>query len=318
MSPEGPGVASVYLGTSDFAATVLRALADGRHRPALVVTPPDRRQGRGRRMSPPPVALAAAELGIELHQTSSINEEASRAAVLATRPDVALVCAFGQLIRQPLIGELPMLNVHPSLLPRWRGAAPIERALMAGDGATGVCIMRLGEGLDDGPVALREEVPIGAEDTYGTMAAALAELSGRMLIEALDLQAADELEPRFQPQDEEAVTYAEKIEAGERRVDPARSAGAEALRIRGLTPHVGAYAELDGGERLGVRAARLAPDGPPAGEFGERDGVLLLGCHSGALIIEGLQPAGGRWMAAADYVRGRGLPSPLADPRSGS
>ena len=146
---------TAYLGTSEFAATVLRRLADSPHRPALVVTPPDRRQGRGRKVSPPPAAVAAAELGLELLQAENVNEEAALERIRAAQPEAVLVCAFGQLIREPLLSEFPILNVHPSLLPRWRGAAPIERAIMARDETTGICIMRLTAGLDSGPVALR-------------------------------------------------------------------------------------------------------------------------------------------------------------------
>ncbi len=158
---DGSGVAYAYLGTSDFAASVLRDLAGSPHPPSLVVTPPDRRSGRGRKVSPPPVAEVAAELGLELHQTASVNEDASREAILASGADLGVVCAFGQLIKPELLEALPMLNAHPSLLPRWRGAAPVERAIMAGDATTGTCVMRLTEGLDSGPVALREETPIG-------------------------------------------------------------------------------------------------------------------------------------------------------------
>lgn len=313
MSSAAPRrVANVFCGTSDFAASVLTSLAASPHRPALVVTPPDRRQGRGRKASPPPVAIAAGDLGIELHQTASINEPDSVRAVLDHGPEMAIVCAFGQLIKQPLIGDLPMLNIHPSLLPRWRGAAPIERAIMAGDASTGVCIMRLTEGLDSGPVALREELAIGPADTYGTLTPGLAELSGRMLLTALDMQAAGSLEARFGEQVEQGVTYAEKIEAAERRIDPLRPASEEALKVRGLTPHIGAYAELAGGERLGVRAHDVDQGEATLGQFEQRDEDLLLGCSPGALRITELQPAGGRWMAAADYVRGRGVPPSLA------
>lgn len=304
----GAAVANVYCGTSEFAARVLRGLAASPHRPRLVVTPPDRPRGRGRRLASPPAADAARELGIEVHQTASINEPATRDAVLAAGPEVATVCAFGQLIKPPLLDELAMLNVHPSLLPRWRGAAPIERAIMAGDRETGVCVMRLTAGLDSGPVALRDRLAIGGGETYGELAPRLADLGGRLLVEALGLLAAGELEPRFGEQGEEGVTYAEKIEAAERRVDPARDAPAEARRSRALTPHVGTWVGLAGGERLGVRARFAVADGPERGRFAECAEGLLLGCAEGALAIEEVQPAGGRWMAAADYVRGRGLP----------
>jgi methionyl-tRNA formyltransferase len=141
-------LAHVYLGTSDFAATVLGVLVASDRRPALVVTPPDRPSGRGRKLSTPPVATLAAELGLPVHQTASVNEPDSVEAVRASGATAGTVCAFGQLIGEPLLSELPMLNVHPSLLPRWRGAAPVERAIMAGDERTGVAVMRLTEGLD--------------------------------------------------------------------------------------------------------------------------------------------------------------------------
>ena len=310
MSPDS-GVANVFCGTSAFAAAVLDVLADSPHRPALVVTPPDRRRGRGRRTGSPPAAERARELGIEVHQTESINRDESRAAVLGVEPAVATVCAFGQLIKRPLIEELPMLNVHPSLLPRWRGAAPIERAIMAGDEVTGVCVMKLTEGLDSGPVGLREEVPIEAGEDFGSLSERLAELGGRLLVEALGLYAADELELAEQP--EEGITYAEKIESAERRIDVGASARSEALRIRALTPHVGAFVALGAeGERLGVRSVEPVDDGPARGEFADGDGRLLLGLGAGALAIGEVQPAGGRWMAASDYLRGRGVPGPAA------
>ncbi len=129
---------TAYLGTSEFAATVLRRLARSPHRPALVVTPPDRRQGRGRKVQPPPAAVAASELGLDLLQAENVNDEEALERIRAAKPEAVLVCAFGQLIREPLLSEFPMLNVHPSLLPRWRGAAPIERAIMACDPTTGV------------------------------------------------------------------------------------------------------------------------------------------------------------------------------------
>lgn len=310
MSPSSPSVPSVYLGTSEFAASVLRTLAASPHRPSLVVTPPDRRRGRGRRVGSPPAASAARELGIEVHQTASVNEAASARAVLDAGAELGLVCAFGQLIGEPLIGELPMLNVHPSLLPRWRGAAPIERAIMAGDRVTGSCVMRLTAGLDSGPVALREEVEIGAGDDYGSLAARLAEMGGRMLVEALDLHAAGRL--AFAEQPDDGVTYAEKINPGERRIDPAASATAQALRIRALSPHIGAFVELKGGGRLGVRSPRHQPASLAPGCFAAEGGRLLLGFADGALELGEVQPPGGRWMEAAEFLRGRGVPAPAA------
>jgi len=295
-----------YLGTSDFAATVLRRLADSAYRPALVVTPPDRKQGRGRKLSPPPVASEATELGLELHQTPSVNEPGSLAAIAGAGIDVGMVCAFGQLIKPPLLDEIEMLNVHPSLLPRWRGAAPIERAIMSGDEETGVAIMRLTEGLDSGPVALCERVSIAAGEDYGSLAERLATLGGNLAVRALELRDAGGLE--FAEQPEEGVTYAEKIEGSERRLDPGRPAVELERTVRGLNPHVGTYLELDGGERLGVVRASAETGGPPQGALEPREGGLLLGTAEGALSIAVVKPPGKREMAAADYLRGN--PSP--------
>jgi methionyl-tRNA formyltransferase len=300
---------TVYLGTSSFAATVLHRLADSPHRPALVVTPPDRRKGRGRRSLPPPTADAAVELGLELAQTANVNEPAALERIRGVRPEVAAVCAFGQLIREPLLSELLMLNVHPSLLPRWRGAAPIERAIMAGDEQTGVSVMRVTAGLDSGPVALSEPVPIDPGEDCGALTARLAELGGELLVRALDLRAAGALE--LTEQHEEEATYAEKIDRSERRLDPRLPAVDLARRVRALTPHIGAYVELDGGDRLGIRAARAEDrgEGLAAGQFAARDGRLLLGCSPGTLRLEILQPPGGRPMSAAAYLRGHAPPA---------
>ncbi|HYQ78059.1 MAG TPA: methionyl-tRNA formyltransferase [Solirubrobacterales bacterium] len=297
---------TAYLGTSDFAATVLRRLASSPHRPSLVVTPPDRRQGRGRKVKPPPAAIAAGELGIDLLQAESVNEEGALERIRAAAPEAVLVCAFGQLIREPLLSEFPMLNVHPSLLPRWRGAAPIERAMMAGDERTGVCVMRLTEGLDSGPVALREETPIDPEEDFEALSARLAAIGGDLLVRALDLQAAGKLE--FAEQDEAGVTYAEKIEPGERRLDPERPAAELAAKVRALTPHVGAYLELAGGERLGVRRAQAVGERLDPGKLEEREGDLLLGAAEGSLRLEVVQPAGGKPMPADAYLRGHEPP----------
>ena len=297
---------TAYLGTSDFAATVLHRLAGSTHRPSFVVTPPDRRQGRGRRVQPPPVALAAGELGIELLQAENVNDGEVLERIRAARPETAVVCAFGQLIREPLLSERPMLNVHPSLLPRWRGAAPIERAIMARDRTTGVCVMRLTAGLDSGPVALREAVPLGPEEDFEALAARLATLGGELLVRALDLQTEGRLE--FEEQDEAAATYAEKVEAAERRLDPARPAVELAATVRALTPHIGAYLETAGGERLGVRRARAVDVGVRAGTLKAEWGALLLGCGCGALRLEVVQPAGGRPMSVDAFLRGHPLP----------
>ena len=299
-------MSTVYLGTSDFAATVLRTLAGSPHRPSLVVTPPDSRQGRGRKLSPPPAAAAASELGIELLQAEDVNAEPVRERIAAARPRALVVCAFGQLIREPLLSAHPLLNVHPSLLPRWRGAAPIERAIMAGDARTGVCVMRLVAALDAGPVALSAEVPIGPDADFEALSSTLAGIGGELLVRALNLEAEGRLE--FAEQDEAAATYAEKIDPAERRLDPSRPATELAAVVRALTPHIGAYLETAGGERLGVRRARAVDVSVATGTLKSEWGALLLGCCRGALRLDVVQPPGGKPMPVDAYLRGHSLP----------
>jgi methionyl-tRNA formyltransferase len=299
-------VRTVFLGTSDFAASVLRRLADSPHRPLLVVTPPDRPKGRGRRTQAPPAAEVARELGLELLQAESVNDEAALERIRAAAPELGAVCAFGQLIREPLLSELELLNIHPSLLPRWRGAAPIERAIMVGDRDTGVCVMRLTAGLDSGPVALRERVPVGPEEDFGALSEKLAAIGGELLARAFDLRAEGGLS--WEEQDEDAATYAEKVDPAERRLDPSRPAEQLARTVRALTPHVGAYLETADGGRLGVRRARAVDVSVRAGEVRAEWGALLLGCGRGALRLEVVQPPGGRPMQADAYLRGHSLP----------
>jgi methionyl-tRNA formyltransferase len=294
-------VRTVYFGTSDFAVPVLGALAASDHRPRLVVTRPDRPRGRGRKLAPPPVAEAARALGIEVVQPERVNEPEAIERVTAAQPDRLALCAYGALIREPLLSLRPFLNVHPSLLPRWRGAAPVERAIMAGDAETGVTIMRLVAALDAGPMLLQEAERITPDDDYGTLAARLAALGGRLLVRALDE------DPPEREQPEDGVTYAERVEAEDRRLDPVgETAAALARRIRALTPHIGAWLETPEGERLGVRAAVPAgDDGPAPGELTPAGDRLLLGTASGALELLEVQPPGRRPMAAADWLRGR-------------
>jgi methionyl-tRNA formyltransferase len=302
-------VSTVYLGTSDFAATVLRVLAGSSHRPSLVVTPPDRPRGRGRKLTPPPAAEAARELGIELLQAEDVNAAPARERIAAAKPRAVVVCAFGQLIREPLLSAHLMLNVHPSLLPRWRGAAPIERAIMACDERTGVCVMKLTAGLDSGPVALSSEMPIGADTDFEALSSTLAGLGGELLVGALNLEAAGRLE--FVEQDESAITYAKKIDPGERQLDPGRPAAELAATVRALTPHIGTYLETADGERLGVRRARAVDVSVRTGAVKSEWGALLIGCCRGALRLEVVQPPGGKPMPVDAYLRGHPLPKLL-------
>ena len=296
---------TVYLGTSEFAAEVLERLAESPHRPALVVTRPDRPAGRGRRLSSPPVARSAQALGLDVFQPDDVNEEGARARIAALEPDVVVVCAFGALIRDELLAAHELLNVHPSLLPRWRGAAPIERAMMAGDTETGVAIMRVTAGLDSGPVCLLEREPIRADDTFGTLSARLARLGRELLVRALDER------PACVEQSDDGVTYAEKITADDRVLDPVAQPAAELDRIvRALSPHVGARLALPGGsEHLGVWSARpAAPVAHQPGWLGSEGGRLLVSCAGGsALELLTVQPPGKRAMPAADYLRGHSL-----------
>jgi len=293
---------TVYLGTSAFAVEVLERLATTPHRPRLVVTRPDRPRGRGRRLAPPPVAERAALLGIETIQPESVNSDDARAAIGAAEPEAVLICAYGALIKEPLLSDHEMLNVHPSLLPRWRGAAPIERAIEAGDEETGVTIMRPTEELDAGPMCLQRAEPIRPDDDYGSLAPRLAALGGELLIEALDLR------PPFRDQPALGVTCAERIEREDRRLDPGLRADQLERRVRALTPHLGAYVELGSGEPLGVRRARLAPgvDGVAPGALAVEDSRLLYGAAQGALELLEVHPSGRKPMEAAAWLRGRG------------
>jgi methionyl-tRNA formyltransferase len=295
-------VRTVYLGTSEFAAAVLERLAASPHRPELVVTRPDRPSGRGRRLTPPPVAVAAHELGIEVDQPAAVNEADARARIAGATPDVVVVCAFGALIKEELLAAHRMLNVHPSLLPRWRGAAPIERAIIAGDSITGVSIMELTAGLDSGPVCLQEREPIGPQDTYGTLAQRLEQIGGDLLVRALDQS------PPCAEQDDAGATYADKITAVDRELDPGKPAAELERVVRALTPHIGAYVRLADGTPLGVREARVArsagaPIPPGTVSF---DGPLpALATADGTLEFVVVQPPGKRPMPGGDYLRGR-------------
>jgi methionyl-tRNA formyltransferase len=297
---------TAYLGTGEFAATVLRRLADSPHRPALVVTPPDSRKGRGRRLAPPPAAQAARDLGLELHQTADVNAPESVQAIRAAQPKAIAVCAFGQLIKEPLLSDWPMLNVHPSLIPRWRGAAPIERALMAGDATTGVTIMRVTAGLDAGPVGLVEEVPVSPDDDYESLSAKLANVGGELLVRAFDGLEGGSLV--FREQDDAEATYADKVSADERHLLPSRTAAELERIVRALTPHVGAYLELEGGDRLGVCEASAVRDGPAPGAIEVDGSQLVVGTSGGGLRLEVVQPPGKKPMSAADFLRGHSLP----------
>ena len=276
-----------FLGTSEFAATVLRQLAGSDRRPELVLTRPDRPKGRGRRLASPPVADAARDLGIALKQPEDV-----RTLVLDEYEHV-VVCAYGALLTEPLLSHPGLRNVHPSLLPRWRGAAPLERAIMAGDTETGVSIMGMVAELDAGPVYLQEVEPIRPGDDCGALAARLETLSTRLLLRAFD----DAPLPR--EQDPALATYAAKITAEDRELDPDTPSPHNALVVRALSPHIGARI----GD-LGVWRARISGESVAPATVEIRDDRVLWGCAGGTLELLDVQPPGKRRMPASDYARG--------------
>jgi methionyl-tRNA formyltransferase len=287
-------VKTVYIGTSEFARMVLADLAP-RLRPALVLTRPPAARGRGRRTAATPVADGARELGLPVAAPARLDDVAAEIAALA--PDLIVLCAYGAMVREPLLSSYEILNVHPSLLPRWRGAAPIERAIMAGDTVTGVSIMRLVEELDAGPVCRTEAVTIAPDDDYGTLSARLAAAGAAALAEAVAA-------PRvYLAQDAAGATYAEKITAADRELDARRGADALERQVRALHPHIGARLP----EGLGVLAARLASRPTPAGTLAAEDGRLYYGATPGTLELLRVQPPGKRAMDASSYLRGHAV-----------
>jgi methionyl-tRNA formyltransferase len=246
------------------------------------------------------VAQTAREQAIELAQPESVNSDASRARIAMAAPEAVCVCAYGALIREPLLSEHRLLNVHPSLLPRWRGAAPIERAIMAGDERTGVSIIRLTAGLDSGPVCSQAPEQIRPADTFGTLSERLCELGGELLIDTLNRL------PDCTEQGETGVTYADKLSAEDRLLDPTQTAVELERRVRALNPHIGAVVAPDDGPRLAVWQARALRCAEPApGELSLKGSIPVLGCSHGALELVVVQPPGRRAMSGADYLRGR-------------
>jgi methionyl-tRNA formyltransferase len=286
-------VTSVYIGTSEFAAAVL-AEASPQLGAALVLTRPPAARGRGRRVAPSPVAAMARELGIAVAEPQALEQVADEIAALG--PEAVVLCSYGAIVREPLLSRYEILNVHPSLLPRWRGAAPIERAIIAGDEITGVSIMRLVAALDAGPVCAAQELAIDSDDDYGALSARLASLGAKLLLAALS-------GPRRFLEQHGEPTYAQKLTAADRILDPGQPAAALERRVRALRPHVGARL-ADG---LGVCSARVAQEPLAAGELAAREGRLYLGASPGTLELLRVQPPGGRAMDAASYLRGHAV-----------
>jgi methionyl-tRNA formyltransferase len=292
----------VFMGTPEFSVPVLDALVGAGHEIAAVYCQPPRPAGRGKKARPTPVHARALELGLEVRHPTSLRSAEAQAEFAAFAPEVAVVVAYGLILPQPIL-DAPThgcLNIHASLLPRWRGAAPIHRSVLAGDAETGVCIMQMEAGLDTGPVLLRKSLAIGAGETTGALHDRVSALGAAAIVEALDTL--DTLTP--QPQPDEGVTYAEKIDKSEARIDWTKPATEVDRLIRGLSPFPGAWCEI-GGERVKLLASRVvAGSGAP----GTVLGPLTIACGDGAVEITRAQRPGKRAMEAEDFLRGFVMP----------
>ena len=296
-----------FAGTPEFALAALDALAASPHRIVGVWTQPDRPAGRGRKLTSSPVKQRALDLGLPVHQPDSLKPEGARQALRDAQPDVMVVVAYGLILPSPILAipRYGCVNIHASLLPRWRGAAPIQRALLAGDAETGVSIMQMDKGLDTGPVFEELRTPIIPDDTAATLHDRLAPLGAKALLEVL--AALPDVQPRAQ--DPAAATYAEKLSKQEARLNWRRSAEELARCVRGYNPWPVAYTFYHGAPLRLWRAMPLtttATAAPGTVLAAGKEGVDVA-TGKGVLRILELQPAGGRVVAAADYVRGREL-----------
>ena len=294
----------VFMGTPAFSVPVLRALA-ARHTIVAVYTQPPRPAGRGKADRPSPVHLAALDLGLPVRHPARLKDPADQADFAALNADVAVVVAYGLILPQAVLDapRLGCLNIHASLLPRWRGAAPIHRAIMAGDRETGVCIMQMEAGLDTGPVLLRAEMPIGAQDTTADLHDRLSDMGAALICDALDRLPT--LVPA--PQPDVGVTYAAKIDKAEARVDFGQPADVVDRLIRGLSPFPGAWVQV-GGERVKLLRSRLA-DG--TGAPGQVLHGFTIACGTGAFEVLEAQREGKRPMPVAEVLKGLTLPATL-------
>ncbi|WP_353075871.1 methionyl-tRNA formyltransferase [Stenotrophomonas sepilia] len=297
----------VFAGTPEFAVSSLRAAAR-HHEVVAVYTQPDRPAGRGRGLAPSPVKLEAVARGIPVYQPESLKDEAAQQQLRDLQPDLMVVVAYGLILPKAVLA-IPThgcWNVHASLLPRWRGAAPIQRAIQAGDAKTGVCLMQMEAGLDTGPVLLHQELPIAATDTGGQLHDKLAELGAQVLSDGLGLLRAG-IKPIARPQPEQGVTYAHKLDKAEARLDWAQGADVLARTVRAFNPWPIAEATL-AGERVRIHGAVAleAAHGQAPGTVlaASRDGIDIA-CGQGALRLRTLQREGGKAITAADYLNAR-------------
>ena len=292
-----PHLRIVFMGTPDFAVPTLTALVEAGHEVVAAYTQPPRPAGRGKQPQASPVQRAAEARGIAVHYPVSLKRAEEQAEFAALGADIAVVAAYGLILPQPILDapRLGCLNVHASLLPRWRGAAPIQRAILAGDDQTGVTIMRMEAGLDTGPMLASGAVPVGRK-TAGELTAELAEIGARLMVEVL-AQFPDDV-----PQPDLGVTYAPKVDKAETRLDFAASAEQAERQVRAFAPAPGAWFEL-AGERFRVLAAEVvAGSGAPGEVLDER---MTIACGQGALRPSRIQRAGRPVMDVADLLRGR-------------
>lgn len=307
----------IFAGTPEFARVALERLLAAGFEVPLVLTQPDRPAGRGMKLQASPVKQCALEHGIAVAQPMSLRldgkypEEAAaaKAAIDAAQADVMVVAAYGLILPQWVLGtpRLGCLNIHASLLPRWRGAAPIHRAIEAGDAETGVTIMQMDAGLDTGDMCLVERLPIAADDTTASLHDKLAEQGGRLIVQALELAACGSLKCTPQPAD--GVTYAHKIEKAESLIDWSESAEVIARRLRAFNPFPGGATSL-GSEAIKVWGAVAEEGSGPAGTVLSADAQgVRVACGSGVLNMQLLQRAGGKRLAAGDFLRGFELPA---------
>ncbi len=297
-----------FMGAPDFALPALRALADAGHEIAAVYAQPPRPAGRGQKERPCPVHALALARGWPAHTPASLKDAEAQAAFAALDLDVAVVVAYGLMLPPAVLAapRLGCVNVHASLLPRWRGAAPIQRAILAGDTETGVTIMQVDEGLDTGPLLLAEAVPIAAAETAETLHDRLATLGAGLVVTALDGLAAGTLSPRPQPED--GVTYAAKLRRGEGRLDWRRPAAELERALRAFTPWPGAEFEVKGSRikvlAAEVVAAEVTQDHPAAAPGTVLDRQLTVACGEGALRLLKVQRAGKAALDAEAFLRG--------------
>lgn len=294
----------VFAGTPDFAATALAALYQAGHQISLVLSQPDRPAGRGMSLQASPVKRLALEHGTEVFQPLNLKDEEAQARLRREAPDVMVVAAYGLLLPQAVldIPRLGCLNIHASLLPRWRGAAPIHRAILAGDRESGVCIMAMEAGLDTGPVLLRRAEPILETDTTALLHDRLAVLGGELIVEALAGLEAGKLVA--QPQEEAGAVYAAKLSKGEAPLDWRQSAEALSRQVRAFNPFPGATANL-GGNVLKIWNGVAEAGGGNPGQVLEvtRQGIRVA-CGQGTLVIRELQKAGGKRLPVAQFLAG--------------